>query len=87
MTRRCCFEQALRQNVGDDFPVDVRETEIASLCSIGQLFVVDPQQMQNCCVQVMDVDRLLGDVVTEIIGFAVNHARLDPAIHIVKLRG
>ena len=37
--------------------VDVRQTEVAPLVAIGQSLVVDAQQMQDRCVQVVDVHR------------------------------
>ncbi len=35
-----------------------------------QLLVVDPQQMQDCGVQVMDMDGVASDVVAEVIGLS-----------------
>ena len=41
--------------------------------------MVDPQQVQDRGVQVEDLDRVLDDVVGEVVGLAQGHARLDAA--------
>jgi len=40
----------------------------------GELVVVDAEQVQHGRVQIPNVDRVLHDVVTEVIGLAVVHA-------------
>ena len=44
-----------------------------------QPLVVDAQAVQDRGVQVVDVDRVLDDVVAEVVGLAVDDARLDAA--------
>ena len=41
--------------------------------------MVDAQAVQDRGVQVVDVDRVLDDVVAEVVGLAVDDARLDAA--------
>ena len=55
----------------DDLPVHVGQAEVAALEVVGQPGVVDPQQMQDRGVQVVDVDGVLDDVVGEVVGLAV----------------
>lgn len=45
---------------------------------IRQSRMIDPQAVQDSCVQVVNVDRFIGDVVTEIVGLAVGNAGLMP---------
>ena len=40
-----------------------------------ELRVVDAQAVQDRGVEVVDVRRVLGDVVAEVVGLAVDHAR------------
>ena len=51
---------------------------LAPLVFEGQLFVLDPQQMQNRRIEVMHVDGILGDVVAVIIGAAMHMPLLHP---------
>ena len=57
----------------------VGQTEIPSLISIGETFVVDAQLVENCGIQVVNVDRVFGDVIAEIVSLTVSHARFDTA--------
>ena len=41
--------------------------------------MVDPHKVLNGCVKVVYVDRVLGDVVAPIVGFAVGDTALDPS--------
>ena len=52
---------------------------MATLEFEGQFGVIDSKQVQQRGVQIVHVYRVLHDVVTEIIGAAVGHARLDAA--------
>ena len=57
-----------------DVTADVGQTEAASLVTERQLFVIDPEQMEDCGLQIMDVDRVFRDVISKIVGAAVDHA-------------
>ena len=62
---------ALRQNLSHDPPVHVGQPVVAALELEGQPRVVDAEQVQDRGVQVVDVDRVGGDVVAEVVGLAV----------------
>ena len=51
---------ALRRSLGEQFTyqfaVDVREAEVAALETEGELFVVEAKEVENCGVQIVDVD-------------------------------
>ncbi len=51
--------------------MDVGQAEVAALEPVGQLRVVDAEQVQDRGLEVVDVDRVLGDVVAEVVGLAV----------------
>lgn len=63
----------------DNLTVYIRETIIASLVRVDQLLMVDSQKMQDGCVEIVNMDRILGDVVGEVICFTVYMTLLDPA--------
>src|SRR5580658_6204380 len=59
---------------------NIGQTEIASAIPIRQLGVVDPEQIQDRRVNVMDVDlRLRRRLEPEIVGLSVNGSALDGA--------
>ena len=53
----------LREEFGDDLAGDVGEAEVAPLESIGELRMVDAQQVEHGGVEVVDLDRILDDVI------------------------
>ena len=55
-----------------DAAVDVGEAEVAARVAVGQLLVVDAEQMQNGRVQVVDVDAVFDGVHAELVGRAVH---------------
>ena len=62
-----------------DLSVDVGQTEVAALVAVGHPFVVDAHLVQDCRVEIVDVDRVLLHVVAEIIRLAMDDPRLDAA--------
>ena len=42
-----------------DFSVDVRQTKVAATIAVGELFVVDPHEVEDRGVQVVSVDGVL----------------------------
>lgn len=40
----------------------------------GEFFVVNTHQMQQGCLEVVDVDRVFGNVVAEVVGFSIGNA-------------
>ena len=75
-----CSWSSLRYDVLDHvLRLDTGQAEFESLPAVGQLFVVEPQAMQNGGLQVVDVDRILHRVKAEFVGRAVGDPRLDAA--------
>ena len=60
-----------------NLPLHVREPEVSPLEFKDQPRVIDPQQVEDRGVQVEDLDRVLDDVVREVVGLAQGHAGLD----------
>ena len=56
----------------------VGESVVAALEAEGHLLVIQPHQMQDRRVQIVDVYRVLDDLMSEFIGFSVGHTRLEP---------
>jgi hypothetical protein len=67
------------KQVLDDISVDIGETVAATLKAEGQFCVVDAQAVEQCGMQVVDVDRVLGDVIAVVIGAAVSLSAFDTA--------
>ena len=59
-----------RQQRLHQFAVDVGQSKIASLETVGQFGVVEAQQVQQRCVQVVHVNSVLHRVKAELIAFA-----------------
>src|SRR3981189_2252323 len=59
-----------------DPPLDVGQPHVSSGVSKGQPLVIEPEQVQDRGVQVVDVHRVLDGLVTEVVGPAVGDARL-----------
>src|SRR4051812_42825112 len=67
------------EDVLHHIPMHIRESEIPSLKAVRQPLVIDAQPVQYRCIEVMNVDRVLGDVVAVVVCFAVDEARLYAA--------
>src|SRR5436309_761814 len=67
----------LRQKRLNNLPGDIGKAVVAALVAVGQALVIDSEQAQRGRVQVVDVDRVGGDVVAEIVGLAVGHAAFN----------
>jgi len=59
--------------------VHVRQSEIAALEPIGQLGMVESQQVQNSGVQIVHVHLILYYLEAELVAFSHRHAGLDAA--------
>lgn len=57
-----------------DLAVDVRETELPSLIAEGQLLMVDSEQVKDGGVEVVNVDGVAGDGVSQLIGGTMDMA-------------
>src|SRR5215211_495547 len=73
------FPAASRQQGLNHLAVHVGQAEVAALEAEGQLLVVDPKQVQQRRLEVVDVDGVLGDVVAEVVACVVGKAPLRPA--------
>jgi hypothetical protein len=71
-----------------NFAFDVSEPEVAALEAICQPLVIDAEAMQDGRLQIMDVYRILDDVVGVIVGFPDETPGFmpRPAIQTVKQR-
>src|SRR5262245_40228000 len=65
------------QDALDYFPVHGGEAEVPALVLVGELQVVDPEAAEDGRVQVVDVDRVLDHVVTEVVRLPIRDPRLD----------
>ena len=57
--------------------MDIGEAEIPALIGVDQSFMVDAEEVENGRIEVVHVDRITGDVVGEVVGFAVDVALFD----------
>src|SRR6266487_7201483 len=55
----------------------VRESEIATIVVVSELFVVEAKQVENRRVQIVHVDLVLDGMMTEFIRLAMNRTGLD----------
>jgi hypothetical protein len=62
------------QYIRDDPSAHIRQTKIAALRSVGQSFMIDPEDVQHGGVQIMDFDRRCDGVIAEVVCFAVRMA-------------
>ena len=58
--------------------MDVGQSIVTPLEMIGQLLVIQAQQMQNGSLQIVNMHRVLDDGKTEFVGLAVGESPLDP---------
>jgi len=72
--RQVCDVGSGVENLFDDVSVHVGETEVPSCVAVSELFVVESHDVQDGGMEVVDVDQVFHNVVTDVVGFAVNHA-------------
>ena len=70
------IRQQLRNHVLNDSTVNVSESQVATAVAVSQILVVQSHQVQHRSPQVVDVALILGDMVTELVGRAVNRTAL-----------
>src|SRR5688500_6155660 len=78
-TLDCPRRVSLGKQLEHDTAVHVRQPEIAALVAVSQTLVVDAEQMHQRCLQVVDVDAVLDDVVGEVVRLAVAEAAFHAA--------
>ena len=72
----------LRQHTIDDLAVYVGETKVPPRISIGQAGVIEPQQVEDSGMKVMDAYRVLHGMIAELVGRAIPETGLySPAGH------
>ena len=64
-------KSGLTENVMNDFAVHVGQSKVASLITVGQLLMINSEQMKNGGLQVMHVDGVLHDVHAIVIGLSI----------------
>jgi hypothetical protein len=64
-------------NLLNEVSVDICETVIAALEAVGEAGVIDSQEVEGGGVEIVDVDRISGDVVTEVVGFSMDVSAFD----------
>lgn len=57
----------------------IREAKAPALVFERELFMVDAQKVEQGCLEVVNVYRVLCDIVAEVVRFAVGNSRLDAA--------
>ena len=68
-----------REESLNDFTMHIGETEVAALESVGELRVIEAEQMKDCRVQVVNMDGVASDVESKIIGRPMRIAALHAA--------
>ena len=61
----------------DHIAEDIREAEVASLVTVGQLGMANAEEVEQCRVEVMDTDWVFRDVVAVVIRGAIRGPALD----------
>ena len=70
-------EASLTQDLMHDVTVDVGQAEITAAEAECQLFVVEAQQVQHRCVQVVDRADVFDGIHSKIVGGSVNRASFN----------
>lgn len=70
---------ALRQQIFYHFAVDIGQTEVSTSISVGEIFVIETEQVENGGVEIVDVDGIFDGFEAEIVGLAVLIAAADAA--------
>ena len=56
-----------------------RQSLVQAIVVVDQIFVVDPQTIQNCGVEIMYADSIMDGVISEVIGATVCRAAAHTA--------
>jgi hypothetical protein len=70
-------EARSHQNLFNDFPVNVRQTEMAALKFESELCVINSEAMENCGVEVVNMDGVPGNVVAIVIRLTIADPGFD----------
>src|SRR5690349_2536570 len=66
-----------RKDVPHHKPMDIRQAEITPAVAIGQPFMIEPHQVQDRGMQIMDMNAVLRRMPTELIRRAIGHSAAD----------
>jgi len=66
-------------DVVDYAACDVCQSEVATAISVSQFRMIDPKQIEDRGVKVMDMDRLVDDLPTEVVSGAIRDSSLHSA--------
>ena len=69
----------LSNQVFNNFAVYVGEAIPSSKVLVDEFFVIDTHQVHDGSLEIMDVNRIFGDVVAEVICLAIDHPGLHTA--------
>jgi hypothetical protein len=58
----------LRQQFSDNVTMHVSQAKIAASKPVGQFFVIEAEQMQDCRVQIMHMNRFILDAPADLVG-------------------
>src|ERR1017187_10108552 len=76
----CPRHETSRQQGLDHFGFfDAGQAHIEALVLVAETLVVDAELVQDGGLEIAHMDRVAGDVITEVVGFTVDHAALDAA--------
>src|SRR5438045_4025488 len=67
------------QEFPDHLAMDIGEAIVAAFEPVSELLVVHAEEVQDGCVEIVHVGRVLHDVVTEVIGGTEDQPRFDAA--------
>ena len=62
----------LRQNLLNDFSMDVGEAKVSALEAVGKLFMVEAEEMEEGRVEVVDVDFSIDYAEAKFVALAVD---------------
>src|SRR5882762_1754668 len=71
------FTGRSRDELLDDFTMDVGQSEIAALEAIAELRMIEAEQVEDGSMQIVDVDLILRGVEAKIIGLAQRESCFD----------
>ena len=88
VVRRGLFPSISCEDPFHHVAMDIGQPEVAALEAVRESRVIDAEAVQERGVEIVDVDRIAGDVEAVVVCFAVGDTRTNasPASHIVKQR-
>src|SRR5438876_2497579 len=72
-------QQQLCKNVLHHTPMHVGEPKIAASIAVGEALVIEAEEVEYGCVQIVHMHRMLSDIDAELIRTAISHSTFDAA--------